>query len=422
MTERTEKSKLKLVEDTFWHQLANLGGDGNPHEPPEATGRQYWNAYFKAVGNREDATDENYVERHSVLSEVDFVSLSNLIYDFSKKDKIDYWNPPGKIDFSQVRFGDEVNFANFTFPWSVSFENAVFESFADFRDATFTAHANFSDATFTGIADFRDASFTGNPAFRKATFADDAAFIGATFTGFADFRKATFTGFALYIDARFTENALFNKATFKDTADFKSANFNTTTNFTKTKFLKHPPAFFDANVSQDTIWQDTTFPKPPSDKDEAHAHKRAYERLSLMMSRLEKSHDKHMFFRHEMRMRRRLETNWFSIFMNGAYALFSNYGYGFGRALAWWFGHIFLGACLLFIPAPQNWAGVVNSVATSFANAHSFLGLNRGPLKTVYADYAKWDFFNVVWTVQGLLGILFLFFLILTIRNRFKMG
>ena len=88
MTERTEKSKLKLVEDTFWHQLANLGGDGNPHEPPEATRHQFWNAYFKAVGDREFATDENYVERQSALSKVDFASLSNLIYDFLKRIKL----------------------------------------------------------------------------------------------------------------------------------------------------------------------------------------------------------------------------------------------------------------------------------------------------------------------------------------------
>ncbi len=63
-----------------------------------------------------------------------------------------------------------------------------------------------------------------------------------------------------------------------------------------------------------------------------------------------------------------------------------------------------------------------NSVVASFSNAHSFLGLNRGPLKKVYETYGAEGWFNTLWTLQALSGIVFLFFLLLTIRNKFKMG
>ena len=201
-------------------------------------------------------------------------------------------------------------------------------------------------------------------------------------------------------------------------------------NFSKTKFIEHPPEFHDATVSDQIIWRDTEFPKLFLDRDINERHKNAYERLSLMMSKVERSHDKHMFFRHEMRVRRVLDTGWKKFpakAMNWVYEKTCDYGYGFGRALAWWFGHIIVGGTLIFAFTNHSWANVVNSFAASFSNAHSFLGLNRGPLKKVYEGYAAKgsgieELFNALWAVQGLLGIMFLFFLILTIRNRFKMG
>ena len=71
-------------------------------------------------------------------------------------------------------------------------------------------------------------------------------------------------------------------------ADFKSGVFKTTTDFTDAKFLHAPPQFYDASVSQDIRWAGVKFPKPPNDKHEIEAHKNSYERLSLMMSKLEK--------------------------------------------------------------------------------------------------------------------------------------
>jgi len=401
-----ENIELELAEDNFWYQLSMLGNDDqNPFEPPEATRFVYWLTYFKVVEDFacgiEFDLDSDELPKNFPLSHPQFISLKDLVYEFSKRNEIDYWQPPRMIDFSKVRFVDDVDFTNFIFQCPVSFENAVFDGKTNFSSAAFKGDADFRDVTFTKYASFKDATFTGCSAFSVARFKESACFSYATFTGPAYFRNATFTGYS----------------------DFRAATFKTTTDFTDVKFENHPPEFYGASVSEDVFWPSDGFPKPPTAPQEVVAkHKNAYERLALMMSKLEKHHDRHMFWRLEMRARRCLEANWFSRKMNHVYDFFSNYGYGFGKALAWWSGHIILCAFLLFIPAPHNCAGAVNSLATSFANAHSFLGLNRGPLKIVYADYAEWNLFNVFWTIQGLLGIMFLFFLILTIRNRFKMG
>ena len=87
-----------------------------------------------------------------------------------------------------------------------------------------------------------------------------------------------------------------------------------------------------------------------------------------------------------------------------------------------WLLHIIMSAGLIFVFTNHSWANVAYSFAASFSNAHSFLGLNRGPLKKMYAGYSTESWFNALWTFQALFGIMLLFFLILTIRNRFKMG
>ena len=59
--------------------------------------------------------------------------------------------------------------------------------------------------------------------------------------------------------------------------------------------------------------------------------------------------------------------------------------------------------------------------AISFSNAHVFFGLNRGFLQDAIKDWAGVPFFNLIGGGQTVVGTVLLFFLLLTIRNRFRM-
>ena len=65
---------------------------------------------------------------------------------------------------------------------------------------------------------------------------------------------------------------------------------------------------------------------------------RAWERLELIMSRIEKPLDRHRFFRLKMRTRRR-EDSLFLRVLNRVFEIIADYGWGVGRAFAWWIGH-----------------------------------------------------------------------------------
>ncbi|MBL4854021.1 MAG: pentapeptide repeat-containing protein [Robiginitomaculum sp.] len=384
--------------------------------------------------------------------------------------------------FCRTKFNGSANFHKATFTGDINslighvdFSKAIFTEYADFSETKFTDFANFSNTIFEKNADFSNTTFKKNADFSRARFAEHEEnstgkvdFRNVTFTADANFKAVTFTQNVFFKDVLFAGIADFSDAKFKQNADFKSATCKTTTDFTRTKFSNHPPQFFDAEVSEDTRWpQEENFLTPTHNGETTIEHINAYERLALMMSKLEKHHDRHMFFRLEMRVRRRLDVikdvrpaierkhpflkkvmniPFFAkpieiivkapvIAMNWLYEKFCDYGYGFGRALGWWFGHIVLGTVFLFpykmtMLATPTLANICTGIklwgvafATSFSNAHSFLGLHRGALKDVYAQSAaQVPFFNLIWGFQGLFGIMFLFFLILTVRNRFKMG
>jgi len=431
-----ELVELKPASKNIWYVLATIAGENSSVDSSVMNkNRYYWNGLMRLRLSIEEFENlrENFNITLPSLTAKDHRCIREALDKRGFRNEIipdvDFF-----IDFSSTIFLKAVNFSGYIFTSGTAFTHSVMK-YANFSEAIFTGTVKFDAVKFTGITVFDRASFQNIVLFLKTTFDDVVVFSNTTFAALASFQEAIFSDTVFFTKANFVDIAIFTNATFKESANFLATEFETSTIFIGAVFTKHPPDFFDAIVSENIDWMDVNFSKidVPKEKLQINKHIIAFERLSLMMSKLEKPHVRHMFFRHEMRTRRQLDTGlrkFPSWVMNGVYELFSNYGYGFGRALSWWSGHIILGAFLLFIPAPHNWAGVVNSVATSFANAHSFLGLNRGPLKTVYAEYSKWewfnvtgwDWFNVIWTVQGLLGIMFLFFLILTIRNRFKMG
>ncbi len=112
-------------------------------------------------------------------------------------------------------------------------------------------------------------------------------------------------------------------------------------------------------------------------------------------------------------------------FLDLLYEIAADYGWGVRRALSWWAGHIAIAAVLL----ADGWPAIGNSLLVSFSNFLGFLRLGSegayldGPHKFLMeaTDYAEWVI-PTVGTVQAVLGPILLFVVLLTLRNRFRLG
>lgn len=384
-TNKAGERKLKPASENIWYALATIAGE------PKSSGdggivdknRFYWNGYMRIIIGEEEY--KNLIERNEnsfKLPKLKKIEIDLILETLVNRGFSPTYLSTEKIDFS----GTNLPYVDFT--------GFVFANYADFSSTHFFSRTNFTEAFFLAWANFRCAVFNE------------------------------------WTDFNFTK--------FFSWPDFSGATFNSSLDFTNAKFLRFPPMFFNAIPPEDIVWSRTIFPDVKLEpRDVADYQKDIYERLGLMMDKLNKHHDQHMFFRLEMRARRQMETRWFPRFMNWAYEIFSDYGYDIERATKWWLGNILLGA-LLLIPykglkfdfrVSGFWEGlglIGTALTTSFSNAHGFLGLGRGPLKETIAAYqSNSDLlipYNVTATAQTILGVIFLFFVILTARNRFRMG
>lgn len=151
-----------------------------------------------------------------------------------------------------------------------------------------------------------------------------------------------------------------------------------------------------------------------------------------MMSKLEKPLEQHSFFRFKMRARRRTDGYLLRI-LNWLFEKTADYGWGVERAFACWFGHWFVSALVLFTNAgsaaltAEWWRLALAALGTSFANAHTFLFLSTkgGFLESsreLLENNDEWGILVALGTVETVLGPIFLFLLLLTLRNRFRLA
>ena len=353
------------------------------------------------------------------------------------------------IDFSNVQFDNQADFLNFIFPVPVSFQNTkfcqdvsfiktCFYSSADFTVTKFSGSSNFNNAKFVANVTFDSATFSSSASFHSTTFADDAVFNGAIFSNSATFTKATFARIAsfddtefrnilFFPDATFTRGATFTDAIFSHRAIFDQIIITGYTSFRHAEFKQYPPSFHKVDMYSDIIWDEIRWPilNKKSNIRAVDQNKSGYENLASHMKKLDKYHDEHFFYREEMRCRRWLAGYPTKCFY-WLYESLSDYGYGIKQALLWWFGHIVLGTFLLFIhrffsPIGKWYDDLGCSFGISFSNAHSFLFFNAGPLLKCKEHLDKIYFFNTIWFFQTILGAIFLFMLLLTLRIRFRL-
>ena len=233
----------------------------------------------------------------------------------------------------------------------------------------------------------------------------------------------------------FRRGARFANAVFEKAADFQSAVFQGSTHFLRTKFRACVPDFFEATLHEYTEWHGSEWPEVPDAADDARDQVQRYQRLGRLMNGHEKFNDQHFFFRKELRAQRRAEGWSIAGAMNWSYGLVCGYGYDLSRIAMIWAAHIFLGAVALWSISTFNGSELTllwrtahsgigdfpDALAISFANAHALLNLSGRFLQDAEKGWKGIALFNVVGITQTVLGVIILFFLILTIRNRFRM-
>ena len=362
----------------------------------------------------------------SFESEVNLSDLTLVDADFSN---VQFHAP---VDLEGARFFMRARFKDATFGAIAFFDSTHFESAVDFDRVQFTDFAEFLSVEFNGAATFDAASFRSQVRFNGAKFvARDtgglpvpyhASFKGVDFRGGGSFRNVVFGA-----DPTQTEKLLRPRRL----ADFSDARFHAATAFRGAVF-NGSPAFFNCRLHEDTDFSRVRWPKAMPRSRDAEYEIRAWERLELMMSQLEKPLDRHRFFRLKMRSRR-LTDGRFLRMVNYLFDVTSDYGWSVTRASVTWIAHWLVAGLVLFVNAGQEAARgdtlklFTAALGVAFSNAHAFLSLagDGGYLEScreLIGQHGHGGLLATVGVTQAILGPVLLFLLLLTLRNRFRLA
>ncbi len=361
--------------------------------------------------------------------------------DFSEMDSSGNLFPNGVSFEGRVLIGASFSFTIFKGP--VSFHGTEFLGVTIFDGAQFLEGANIDQAKFHGHASFGSTEFTpycalhtkqghGLVNFEESKFRRNADFTRANFGVAAGFEKVEFAERAEFGDAEFQNNVSFNDAKFRGSTSFRGASFS------------RPPKFFETELHEDldfgnANWNEAqrSYSRRHRRRDEQDAVERdaadavrAWDRLALIMSQRERLHERHDFFRMKMRAQRQRDGWSLLSLANWLFDKSSDYGWSVGQAMSSWIGHITLMWLTLTLANPVGCELYLECLLVSFANAHAFLGLASEGGYLHYAQEAVvgngtgWKVFLVraVGVIQAGLGPILLFLVLLTLRNRFRLG
>ncbi|MDB0044433.1 pentapeptide repeat-containing protein [Planktomarina temperata] len=356
------------------------------------------------------------------------------------------------VELSYAQFAAGLHAYDCVIEYGTSSRFAIFGPSTVFHKCRFVGYASFDFATFDKSR-FSQVIFEKTASFNESKFGTSNTFEDAIFKGKADFGNAT-------VDGRIN----FGKATFCDRASFDDARPDRSAaplSFNASEFCKHPPHFFGRALHEDTDWTGVKLPNArsktaqckclqendkcandtvqmadkPMDPNELAAlsrklledDKRAYEQLRIKCGALGKVEDEHMFFRKEMELTGRLSP-WYTRATYWLYHLVSDYGYSYWRPIAgmvgvWYFWSLFY--ALHFMARDQlhlcmdRLELLRSTMGLSFANIFAVFGFYRRFPSDLLADPTV---VTVLLTVsETLLGFVFLFFLGLGLRTRFRL-
>lgn len=182
-------------------------------------------------------------------------------------------------------------------------------------------------------------------------------------------------------------------------------------------------------LHEDTNFESVIWPKVSKDRYTAAVHVRIYERLRLLMTQQNKFRAQHFFLRKEMRCQEIVDGIYLS-FPSRFFRVFSNYGWSYTSASLSIFLLIIVGwLCFSIIICQTHLTSENDSwmncslplLGASFSNTFYFLGFNRSFFAeefVIISMHSTAVFYSIV---QAIIGSIFIFFLLLSFRNRFRM-
>lgn len=320
--------------------------------------------------------------------------------------------------FITCHFAEYANFVKVHFLRGAYFYSAHLTKGAYFGAAHFSVYTNFNDTHFAGDVFFENAHFGGYADFNATHFAEYAIFDTACFAGNASFRAGHFSGYVSFVDGFFEGPTDFRYAQFEGTVPrFEQREFHDKTNFTQTVVGRDGSRYW---------------PKVPEDRDEAEDDKDAYRRLRQVSANQHNPEAEHFFLRQEMACDAVLKEDWLSRFIVRAFGWISSYGYSVWRPVAGLFATWIVGSLLILtifawaivdgVPPEgmKRVPGEMEAFGLGFANTFAIFGFRSYYLGEAYM-IALPVFVKFIGGTQTVLGFIFLFFLGLGLRNRFRL-
>ncbi len=341
----SKKNKSKPVKQNPWikfrEETLKLDSKASPRKPNGY--HWFWGLYhlgkkrkkisklnIKDIQNK--IPDEHWLKKENVPTATNelYSLVDILVKDLGSPENIN------AINFSEFNSKKNTNFSNFIFPINTVFSETTFDKNANFKNALFLKDAFFIKVTFIEIANFKNATFYGGT----------AKFKGATFEKIADFTNARFEHHANFTDSIFCARTIFQQAIFKIQAPlFYGATFNKEIIWNKIDLPRHPKILW--TLLHTGFWWWGSKWDNANRRAIVRDNQNSYEDIANRMEELNKYHDRHFFFRHEMQCRRWL-SGFFSFLTHGLYEYLADYGYGVGRAFGWWVGHMCFWATILY--------------------------------------------------------------------------
>lgn len=346
-------------------------------------------------------------------------------------------------NFAHCQFGGKFIFSDVALQGDANFDVSTFEKRAYFSDSDMSK-ATFNLATFKSVATFTAITFKSVAQFEASKFLDEADFVGSSFKGFANFKTATFQSHAYFSQTNFSRGSFFQGTTFKGFTYFTNASFTgevehdlyetaftdcqfeKTTSFEGATFRGMYPKLRGTTLHETTSFtaEKTNWPSTIDSKPQAALAK---ETCSVIRHNLAKQgfpEKEHFFFRREMEATGKSQDLW----KNLPYRFFgvvSDYGHSILRPCLFLLG-------LWIIPAfiylwTMTWSSVMGgsfavslrAFGFSFANIFKFLGFQKTYFVKEFETLNPWlDFLSAGQTV---FGFVFLFFLGLGLRQRFRL-
>ncbi len=358
------------------------------------------------------------------------------------------------LSFSQATFCDYLLLGHTIFEGDVSFFNSVLKGIISFNSSTFRGEANFMGATFANDAYFNGTFFESGAYFNSAQFQCEAQFNSSTINGTATFRNASFMSDASFAHATCNSCVDFSQASFHSACSFTALHSVRAINLAGASFTSQVPQFTQAHFTESPRLDHLHLPmvdplsgRLPSPEGVKHGKKvdqddvAAFTALRHLALKGEDHETERMAFKGEMRSLRALKGAgfWYSLF-SYAYDAITDFGASYLRPLVLWglllasmMFHYQSASTVSLSERPENCDSPYEHAALlSLHNGLLFATAGQRPfvLKAYHCLFGKKGTApnDVVppaglglWGIlQTSLSAVLIFFILLALRNRFK--